>query len=56
MSEVPSDTTELVQVLQHVDDYLRLGQEYECSDVHLATASKVWGIYIGEVIRRFPGG
>ena len=40
MSEVPSDTTELVQVLQHVDDYLRLGQEYECSDVHLATASK----------------
>ena len=40
MSEVPSDTTEQVQVLQHVDDYLRLGQEYDCSDIHLATASK----------------
>ena len=26
------------QVLDHVDQYLRLGREYECSDVHLATA------------------
>lgn len=25
-------------VLDHVDQYLRLGQEYGCSDVHLATA------------------
>jgi len=25
-------------VLDHVDQYLRLGREYECSDVHLATA------------------
>jgi twitching motility protein PilT len=26
------------QVLDHVDQYLRLGREYGCSDVHLATA------------------
>lgn len=26
------------QVLDHVDQYLHLGREYECSDVHLATA------------------
>ena len=26
------------QVLDHVDQYLRLGREYDCSDVHLATS------------------
>ncbi len=26
------------QVLDHVDQYLQLGRDYECSDVHLATA------------------
>ncbi len=26
------------QVLHHVDDYLKLGREYDCSDLHLATA------------------
>ena len=26
------------QVLDHVDQYLRLGREYDCSDVHLPTA------------------
>jgi twitching motility protein PilT len=26
------------QVLDHVDQYLQLGREYECSDVHLATS------------------
>ncbi len=26
------------QVLDHVDQYLRLGQEFDCSDVHLPTA------------------
>ncbi len=26
------------QVLDHVDQYLKLGREYDCSDVHLATA------------------
>ena len=25
-------------VLDHVDDYLKLGREYDCSDLHLATA------------------
>lgn len=29
-----SDT---VSTLQHIDEYLRLGQEYDCSDVHLST-------------------
>jgi twitching motility protein PilT len=26
------------QVLDHVDQYLQLGRDYECSDIHLATA------------------
>lgn len=26
------------QVLHHVDEYLKLGREYDCSDLHLATA------------------
>lgn len=26
------------QVLSHVDEYLKLGREYDCSDLHLATA------------------
>jgi twitching motility protein PilT len=25
------------QVLDHVDQYLQIGREYDCSDVHLAT-------------------
>ncbi|NJR41638.1 MAG: hypothetical protein HC767_02190, partial [Akkermansiaceae bacterium] len=25
-------------VLNHVDDYLQIGREYDCSDLHLATA------------------
>lgn len=40
MSEALADAPETVQVLNHIDDYLRLGQEYDCSDVHLATASR----------------
>ncbi len=39
MSEAPTDAAETVQVLSHVNDYLRLGQEYDCSDIHLATGS-----------------
>ena len=31
-----SETTEAVPVLDHVDEYLKLGADYECSDVHLA--------------------
>ena len=34
-----SQTEEQVPVLHAVDDYLRLGQEYDCSDIHLATSS-----------------
>ncbi|MBK1791939.1 type IV pilus twitching motility protein PilT [Persicirhabdus sediminis] len=30
-------------VLDHVDQYLQIGNEYECSDIHLATASPpIW--------------
>ena len=30
---VPAEAaTQVVSVLGHVDDYLRLGQEYDCSD------------------------
>lgn len=32
--------SERVHTLGHVDDYLHLGQEYHCSDIHLATSSK----------------
>lgn len=31
---------ERVAVFPHVDDYLRLGQEYDCSDIHLATGAQ----------------
>ncbi len=31
---------ETVKVLAHVDEYLKIGQKYECSDVHLATQAK----------------
>ncbi|MFV1995561.1 MAG: ATPase, T2SS/T4P/T4SS family, partial [Verrucomicrobiales bacterium] len=45
MSEAIEVTTEdvakeKVAVLNHVDDYLKLGQEFDCSDVHLATTSR----------------
>ena len=32
-----------VATLQHVDEYLRFGNEFDCSDIHLATMSRpVW--------------
>ncbi|MEM0898045.1 MAG: type IV pilus twitching motility protein PilT [Verrucomicrobiota bacterium] len=31
---------ETVKVLSHVDEYLKIGQKYECSDIHLATKAK----------------
>ena len=31
---------EQVTILDHVDEYLRIGQEYECSDIHLATNAR----------------
>ena len=40
MSEAISVENETVPILNHVDDYLRLGQEYNCSDIHLASAAK----------------
>ena len=43
MSDTEPETEaaeELVTVLDHVDEYLRIGQQYECSDIHLATNSR----------------
>ena len=31
---------EAVPTLEHVDAYLKFGQEYDCSDIHLATSSR----------------
>lgn len=47
MSEEPSEhSTERVATLDHVDNYLKFGQEYDCSDIHLATSSKpTWRRY-----------
>lgn len=36
----PETSEELVGVLDHVDEYLRIGQEYDCSDIHLPTNSR----------------
>ena len=34
---------ETVKVLSHVDEYVKLGQEYQCSDIHLGTSSPpIW--------------
>lgn len=42
-----ADTShERVATLGHVDDYLLFGQEYDCSDIHLATSSRpMWRRY-----------
>jgi twitching motility protein PilT len=41
-----SSTEETVPVLGHIDDYLKLGQEYDCSDIHLAVnALPTWRRY-----------
>jgi len=34
-----TETQKEVPVLSHVNEYLKLGQQYDCSDVHLATSS-----------------
>jgi twitching motility protein PilT len=39
MSEL-QEAAETVKVLGHVDEYLKIGQQYECSDIHLATSSR----------------
>lgn len=37
---------ERVATLSHVDEYLKFGQEYDCSDIHLATSSRpTWRRY-----------
>ena len=37
---------EEVAVLSHVDDYLKIGQDYDCSDIHIATnAQPTWRRY-----------
>ena len=39
MDEHPP-SVEDVPVLEHVDEYLHLGQDYDCSDIHLATGAQ----------------
>ena len=35
--------TETIAVLDHVDEYLKLAQQYDCSDVHLSpTCQPSW--------------
>ncbi|RYD28334.1 MAG: type IV pilus twitching motility protein PilT [Verrucomicrobiaceae bacterium] len=46
MSEETEAHQDTVAALSHVDDYLKIGQEYDCSDVHLPTASApMWRRY-----------
>lgn len=46
MSEATEATQDRVAALAHVDEYLKLGQEYDCSDIHLATAAApLWRRY-----------
>ena len=46
MSEATEVTQDRVAALAHVDEYLKLGQEYDCSDIHLATAAApLWRRY-----------
>ena len=38
--------TETIAVLDHVDEYLKLAQQYDCSDVHLSpTCQPSWRRY-----------
>ena len=39
MSHEADSSSDLVPALEHVDQYLQLGQQYDCSDVHLPTDS-----------------
>ena len=39
MDEHPP-SAQTVPVLEHVDEYLHLGQDYDCSDIHLATGAQ----------------
>lgn len=39
MDEHPPSAQD-VPVLEHVDEYLHLGQDYDCSDIHLATGAQ----------------
>jgi len=46
MSEATEANPDIVATLAHVDEYLKLGQEYDCSDIHLATAAApLWRRY-----------
>ncbi len=46
MSEATEAPQDRVAPLAHVDEYLKLGQEYDCSDMHLATGSApLWRRY-----------
>ncbi len=54
-----SDTAtaeETVAVLGHVDEYLKLGQEYDASDIHLATAAQPTWRRFGSFAPIWPNG
>ncbi len=38
--EEPEHSEDRVHTLAHVDEYLRIGQHYDCSDIHLATNAR----------------
>ena len=40
MAEATLTETQEVETLSHVDEYLKFGQQYDCSDIHLATTAK----------------
>ena len=45
-NETIQSQDEEVAVLSHVDEYLKIGQDYDCSDIHLATnAMPTWRRY-----------
>ncbi len=45
-THAPSEHADAVHTLEHVNDYLRIGQESDCSDVHLGVnAQPIWRRY-----------
>ncbi len=56
MSVEVTESHELVPILEHVNEYLRLGQEYDASDVHLPTASPPTWRRFGVLAPIWPNG
>ena len=56
MSEEAATAEDTVQVLSHVDEYLKLGQEYDASDIHLATTAQPTWRRFGTLQPIWPNG